>query len=335
MRRRSYTVPTLDKTLASDAGDRPALKRRLSDVDYIDDSVDSPVDLPCNCIWCYPPHIYEDEYMDTVRYLHIEYYSDSTVVEMGKYNQHYDSEYINPDHEDYYFCTVPKSVPDSISALTNLVSLCIEYRDCNKTDEYSAVTISVSALNCLTRMRSLILGNMHLINGEDQYLMLPRLLYLSLDKCRLDRGTTYDIISAVNEYSPDIEAIDIAKMHREVDQYYSKETHTDVVLSDRQLPIDKMIRLKHLNIDKCYLNAALPDSIDRLNSRLEDVFISDSILTGVPDTVLNMNRLQVLCIRERADYLTRVSAAVLEKKTSFGGTAVHLYCYVAVLNEEQ
>ena len=115
-------------------------------------------------------------------------------------------------------------------------------------------------------------------------------------------------------------------MHREVYQYYSKETHTGAALSGRQLPIDKMSRLKHLNIDKCYLNAALPDSIDRLNSRLEAVFISDSVLTGVPDTVLNMTRLEILCIRERADYLTRVSAAVLEKKTSFGGTAVHLYC---------
>lgn len=297
---------------------RPVLRRRLSEncSTYEDREYGHFDCVACECLWCEGMHF--NEKVDHIRYLKMEFYSDSTSIILGQYNQHYDHESAYPDHQDEFEMKMPKHMPNSIAGLTHLVDLWLvtyysdfgRYKDTERADR---VSVSLSALNCLGRLKKLVLTNMS-VSGACQELVLPKLQSLHMNRCCLEHGTTYDVIAALNEYSENIDTICIDRMYGEVQRYYDHEERTNDVY-DRQLPIDNMKKLRSLSVNRSRLNARLPDSIHEL-THLRIVNIMDSVLTGIPDAVTKLHNLELFYIHESTEYLSMVSDAVLQMKYS-------------------
>ena len=166
-------------------------------------------------------------------------------------------------------------------------------------------SIPVSILNGLSLLQTLRLSNVAIDEGEKQVLMLPRLHGLFLRRCTLSTSTTYELMAALNEYSVDIEEIDIVDMYREVEQYYGHRAVDEEYLYSRPIPIDRLSSLAYLSVSNCHLNAALTGCVERL-TRLQILRLNNCILTAVPEALIKMHRMLRFTIYESIAYLSTI-----------------------------
>lgn len=175
-----------------------------------------------------------------------------------------------------HLCSLPQTLSpesilcNSIGNLSRLRTLGIDVK-CN---------LSISVLNKLTRLRMLSLYNVTMTGDKSCRLILPKLRRISILHCRIQGGTTYDLIDALNAYSTSIQTIIMTNM---VGEYIIGGVQYIPQVSYRPLPVHNMRFLRDLLIKDCYLNASISvDCMSQLMDNASILSISNSLLTRIP-----------------------------------------------------
>lgn len=177
-----------------------------------------------------------------------------------------------------------------LSLLSEVTLRCYYYNE--------KIVVPVSLLNRMTAVKTLVLYGLYI--KVDSRLNLQELECIVVSKCRLSKGTTYDLLSDLNDGSPLISTISISSMYGERRTSCPCKGHVelkDVLYSSRVLPITKMTRLYILKIYYCLLNAAFPKDMSSLQ-RLYSIDIHNSHLTGVIPQSLADTPIQSLIIHD-------------------------------------
>lgn len=186
------------------------------------------------------------------------------------------------------------AVPNSIGNLQHLSHLTVEgyYVWCT-----AAIPVSMAVINRLSSLKVLSLNSVHIDQPD---IAISTLTDLRIFQCSIGQGTSYDILASVNQYCTNIELLHLKYTSREIDKCKNRNcSECSAVLPpvcNRDLPINKLTKLRELVLIEVLINASLPSNIDTLSS-IKRLHIYCSMLTGtVPLSVLKLPRLKSLVI---------------------------------------
>lgn len=219
--------------------------------------------------------IQECDLSNHIRYMEIRHYIIfKPILNIGKCSAY---------HAEYPFAYSPGMIMhNSLGNLLRIRYLRIDTK-CN---------LSITILNKLTRLRVISFTNV-VLTGDNSYgIILSKLRSLSMVSCRLEDGTTYDLLNSLNSHSKNMQYISVRNMTGEDVHEMKMSSDTVSAISNRPLPIDNMRLLRHLHLEECYLNASITsDSLSKLLDSLSLVKIVRSLLTSAPYTLNHSKKL--------------------------------------------